>query len=236
MELKHAVVDYQPDQATIDLVQKTKITLLVGIAGAGKDSIKKELLKRDDFADIVSHTTRQPRTNNGVDEREGVDYYFIDDKTALEMVKHKAFIEMKYVHGTIYGTSTEELRKSYKSGNIAVTDIDVQGVDEYKSLSSPVIALFILPPDYDTWRQRLSSRYASLEEYEAEFPKRRASAIKELTRALHVSYYHFIINDDLNRAVQVVDEIAHRGDSFHRKDDEARLAARDLLAAIQNNS
>jgi hypothetical protein len=55
----------------------------------------------------------------------------------------------------------------------------------------------------------------------------------ELEKALFVPYYHFIINDDLDRSVRIVDEIAHQGDLFNRKDDEARLLARDILDEIR---
>lgn len=233
MDLQRIIEEYQPTEAAIGLVRRSKIALLVGIAGAGKDSIKKELLKNSDFQDIVSHTTRPPRHNNGVSETDTVDYYFINNDIALSMAKNQEFIETKFVHGTAYGTSLSELEKAYDSDKIAITDIDVQGVDEYKRLSSMVVAIFILPPDYDTWLHRLRSRYSSPEELKKEFPKRRTSAIKELTYALEVPYYHFIINDELERAVQAANEIAHKPDLFHRKDDEARLAARDLLEAIK---
>lgn len=77
----------------------------------------------------------------------------------------------------------------------------MQGVDEYKELSQNVIAIFILPPNYDEWRRRLAARYATPEEFDAEWPKRRASAIAELQHALEVPYYHVIINDNLDNAV-----------------------------------
>lgn len=231
--LEHLITTYQPTDVAIELVRNTHITLLVGISGAGKDTIKKQLLKSDDYRDIVSHTTRAPRSNNGVAEVPEVDYHFIDDIEALRMVEDYEFIEAKYVHGTVYGTSVSELQRSHDEHKIAITDIDVQGVAEYKDLAQSVVAIFILPPSYSQWRQRLAARYASTEEFEAEWPKRRDSAIVELTHALEVPYYHFIVNDDLDEAVEIVDDIAHHGDVFHRKDDELRLKARDLLAAIQ---
>jgi hypothetical protein len=80
--------------------------------------------------------------------------------------------------------------------------------------------------------RRLKRRYTTDEAFLREWPKRRDSAIKELTRALEVPYYHCVINDNLERAVGVVAEIAQRPDVFTRKDDEARLAARDLLRNI----
>ena len=234
MDIETLVQNYQTPEHAKRVVESTKILLLVGISGAGKDTIKQELLQRDDYMDIVSHTTRAMRVNNGVQEEDGIDYHFIDLNEAEVKLKNQEFIEAKYVHGTIYGTSIAAVQKSCDAGKIAVTDIDVQGVAEYKDVSHDVIAVFILPPDYATWRERLHKRYTSEEAFEAEWPKRRDSAVDELTHALSVPYYHFIINDSLDRAVRVVDEIAHRGDAFNRHDDEARLAARDLLDSILN--
>lgn len=233
MDLAQKIAEYTPSQSALDLVTRTKIALLVGISGAGKDTIKKELLKSNDFRDIISHTTRPPRRNNGVAEVPDVDYHFIDIPVATTMVDTQLFIEAKLVHGTVYGTSVAEVQAAHDEKKIAITDVDVQGVDEYKELSRSVIAMFVLPPTYEVWRERLSKRYETREAFEAEWPKRRDSAIKELTHALEVPYYHFIVNDDLSRAVMAASEIAHKPDVFHRKDDEARLMARDLLVAIQ---
>lgn len=234
-EIDQLIADYQPSDYVAELVRDTMITLLVGISGAGKDTIKKELLKKPDFRDIISHTTRAPRVNNGVAEVPDVDYHFIDENTAKMMIENREFIEAKFVHGTVYGTSVDELKKSHDEQKIALTDIDVQGVSEYKELSQHVVAIFIIPPTYSIWRERLAQRYESPEAFQAEWAKRRNSAIDELTHALEVPYYHFIVNDDLDRAVTVAEEIAHKPDVFHRKDDEARLKARDLLAAIQTS-
>jgi guanylate kinase len=234
-EIDQLLATYEPSDRAAELVQATKITLLVGISGAGKDTIKKELLKKADFRDIVSHTTRPPRVNNGVMEVPEVDYHFIDATSALQMIENKDFIEAKFVHGTVYGTSTEELQKAYDEKKIAITDVDVQGVSEYKELAQSVVAIFVIPPSYSIWRERLAQRYESVEAFEAEWTKRRNSAVSELSHALELPYYHFIINDELDRAVMVAEEIAHRPDVFYRKDDEARLRARDLLTAIQTS-
>ena len=48
-----------------------------------------------------------------------------------------------------------------------------------------------------------------------------------------MSYYHFVLNDDFEMAAEAIDKIAHSADTFHRKDDEARLAARDILDSIE---
>lgn len=230
--LEDLIKNYRPTPETVGLVRSTKIALLAGISGAGKDTIKRRLLENPQFRDIVSHTTRRPRSNNNRLEQDGVDYHFIDPETAQEMLENDKFIEAKFVHGTVYGTSVAELRAAHEEGRIAITDVDVQGVAEYKALSPESTAIFIVPPDYETWMTRLKSRYATEAEFIAEWPKRRASSIKELTHALEVPYYHVIINDDLERAVRVTREIIERGDLFNAHDDEARLAARQLLRTI----
>lgn len=230
--LEQLIADYQPTNETIQLVRQTKLALLAGISGAGKDTIKRQLLQDPAFRDIVSHTTRAPRVNNNRAEENGVDYHFINLETARTMLEQHEFIEAKFVHGTVYGTSVAELRAAHEEGRIAITDVDVQGVAEYKALSPESTAIFIVPPDYETWMTRLKSRYATEAGFIAEWPKRRASSIKELTHALEVPYYHVIINDDLERAVRVTREIIERGDLFNAHDDEARLAARQLLRTI----
>ena len=224
---------YQPSETVRQLVIQTKIVLLVGISGAGKDTAKQRLMQSSEFADIVSYTTRLPRQNKGIWEREGVDYHYIDEATAAKMLENHAFVEAKFVHGTVYGTGVKQIQDIHDADRIAVTDIDVQGVDEYKKLSPGVVAIFLLPPNYQEWRRRLSVRYASQEEFDREWPKRYASAIKEITHALEVPYYHFVINDDIDETARIVREIASKPDVYNRKDDEARLAARDLLEQLK---
>lgn len=235
MDLEHLIDNYTPPATAVEVIKKTKIALLVGISGAGKDTIKRALLNRHDFGEIISHTTRKPRYNEGVLEQDGVDYHFVDEDTARHMLQNEEFVEAKMVHGTVYGTSIESVKEAGEKG-IAIADVDVQGVEEYKTISHEVIAIFVVPPDYDTWVARLKRRYATNEEFMKEWPKRRATAIRELTRALELPHYHCVINDDLERAVEVSSEIAHRPDVFNRKDDLARIAARDLLLQIQLQS
>ena len=231
MNLQDKISAYTAPQKARDIIESANIALLVGISGAGKDTIKRELLREDTFQEIVSHTTRAPRQNEGVLEKDGVDYHFIDEMTAEQMVDNGEFVEAKYVHGTVYGTSVAEVVHASKVGT-AITDVDVQGVAEYKAVSDKVVAIFVIPPSYEEWISRLKRRYATNEEFLREWPKRRESAITELRRALELPYYHCVINDDLDRAVAAATDIALRPDTFTRKDDEARLVARDLLRQI----
>lgn len=234
--LKELIDNYQPTDETKELVKQTSIALLSGVSGAGKDTIRRALLaKNDTFLDKVSHTTRSPRENNNRLEQDGVDYHFISMEEAERMVRAREFVEVKLVHNTIYGTSVSEIQKAYDQQRTALTDIDVQGVAEMKQIAPDSVSIFVVPPSYDEWMNRLMSRYNSPEEFAPEWPKRRESSIRELTHALEVPYYHFIINDELERAVRVSEEIILREDVFYEKDNEARIKAYELLKAIQSN-
>ena len=144
MDLAQKIAAYQPNGGVRQLVADTKFVLLVGISGAGKDTTKQRLLQDPEFADIVSYTTRPPRQNAGVMETPGVDYHFIDEAMAVKMLENHEFIEAKFVHGTVYGTGAKEIQAIAEAGKIAVTDIDVQGVSEYKKLSGDVVARWLM--------------------------------------------------------------------------------------------
>ena len=233
MNIQTLIENYQPTETAVELVKKANIALLAGISGAGKDTIKKRLLQDVTFSDIISHTTRPPRRNNNRPEIDGVDYHFIDQSTAVKMLQNREFVEAKFVHGTIYGTSVAEIKLAYDQNKVAITDIDVQGAAEYEKLSPCGIAIFIVPPTYQTWIERLKKRYKTEADFQAEWPNRRKTSVKELEHALEVPYYHIIINDDLDNSVQTCCEIIKRGDLFNSRDDHARLAARSLLDELE---
>jgi guanylate kinase len=234
-KLQEAIKNYHPSPETIELVRRVPLLLFVGISGAGKDTIKHRLLNTGNYYNYISHTTRAPRENKGKLEVDGEDYFFITREKALEMLQGGEFIEAKNYSGNIYGTSRDGLRHADATGKIAINDIEVQGVDEYKSISNNVIAIFLLPPSYEEWKHRLMSRYAESDLTGSNMNLRIETAAKELRHALSKNYYHFVINDDLDVAVDACDQIAHSRDSFHSKDEDTRKVAEGLLAEIESS-
>ena len=66
------------------------LVILSGVSGAGKDTIKKELIKRmDNVISLPSYTSRKPR--NG--EQEGVQYHFITKEEFEQRIKNDEFYE-----------------------------------------------------------------------------------------------------------------------------------------------
>ena len=229
--LKQKLEAYQPALATPRLLQDTPILLLVGISGAGKDSIKQELLKSGDYHHIVSHTTRAPRANHGVMEQDGTAYHFISLGEAEKMLDEHAYVEAKMYSGNIYGTSVAEIQAAHDTKKIAVTDMEIQGVAEYMDIDPNIKAVFVLPPSYQVWQERFMKRYGGDVE-QGDFKKRMHTAWQELEHALHTPYFHFVVNDSLELAVAEVNRIATDTQIDHTKADAARAIAEELASSI----
>jgi len=231
-QLKKKLENYKvPDQVK-KLIRDTKIVFLVGVSAAGKDTIRTKLLLSDKYHHIVSHTTRTPRTNHGVMEQDGLDYHFRSYSEIERMLDDGEFVEAKIFSGNIYGTSVAEIQKAYDDNKIAITDLEVQGVTEYKSISDSVVPIFLLPPNYKIWQKRLIGRYTANDVDPSDIKKRMRTAMIELEEALEKPYFEYVVNEDLHTTINIVDEIAH-GEFSKKKNKKAREIARELLSEIE---
>lgn len=228
--LLQALQNYRMPARAAKLIRGTRIVFLVGVTGAGKDTVIHQLIKSSDYHRIVSHTTRLPRRNHGVLEQNGVDYHFVDQQTIETMLESGGFVEAKQFSGNVYGTSVAEIQMAYDEGKIAITEIEVQGVAEYRAISDKVTPIFLLPPDFDIWQQRLSQRYGEAVN-PADLAKRLATAKIELQEALSKNYFEYVVNEDLEETIKIVNEIAH-GYFSTAKNDQAKTIAKDLLARL----
>ncbi|HMH31194.1 MAG TPA: hypothetical protein VK534_01825 [Methylomirabilota bacterium] len=230
--LAQKLADYKPADTTKQLIKDTPILLLVGPTGAGKDSLKDKLLETGRFHHIISHTTRPPRINHGVTEEDGREYHFIDKGTAGQMIDDQLFIEAKVYSGNLYGTSVAEIQAAHNQGKIAMTDIEVQGVAEYKALDPGVMAVFLLPPDFQTWQDRLQRRYGDVVDA-ADYTLRLQTALAELNELLSTDYYIAIINDDLDTAFNQIETITQSQDHTLPGEPGARSVAGQLAQDIK---
>ena len=134
----------------------TRATLFVISApsGAGKTSLVKALLNDLDNIQVsISHTTRAKRSN----EKEGVDYHFIDDHQFLDLLHQGAFLEHASVFDYHYGTSKNWVQETLDKGIDVVLEIDWQGAQQIASIIA-CATVFILPPSINTLRSRLVGR------------------------------------------------------------------------------
>lgn len=230
--LSAKLASYQPSAEAVKIIKTTPILLLVGPTGAGKDSVKDRLLETGDFHHIISHTTRPPRINHGIIEQNGREYHFINKAEAEQMLDDHAFIEAKIYSGNLYGTSVAEIKAAQDEGKIAMTDIEVQGVAEYKTLDPNVMAIYLLPPNFEVWQERLMRRYGDVVDLK-DFRLRLQTALEELEQLLNTDYYIAIINEDLEEVVKRVSEITHSHGRTGGDETEAREVAKQLAHDIQ---
>ena len=228
MTLEQKLADYTPSDATKQMVRETPLILLASVVAGGKDTVTKRLLadQPDNYERIVTHTTRLPRKNEGVLEVEGSDYHFIDLAEAERMVDARDYIEAKYVHGNVYGSTVGEFSRIATTGKTAIGDVDIEGVFEYLAIKPDTKAIFLLPPSVDTWLSRLSRRYGDLDLHEAEITKRFETAYQEIQKVINDDRLIMVINDDLATTVERIQQIV---DGTKRESSEYAVAVAEHL-------
>lgn len=207
-------------------LQKIPLVLLAGITGSGKNAIMHRLSETGDFHVVVSDTTRPPR--NG--EQNGREYWFRTEEDILADLQAGTFIEAALVHNQqISGTNSREFEQALLQNQIAVNEVDVSGVATFVHAKPDTTVIFIIPPSVEVWQQRLQNRGQMSA---GDFRNRLMSSLKEIKTALKEPYYHFVINDNLDNAVQGVRDIA-TGTMHDEHKEEGRAAAEQLLKKIE---
>ena len=173
--------------------------ILSAPSGGGKTTIARMLLaRRPDLGYSVSCTTRAPRSG----EVPGRDYYFMSRAEFIAKREQGAFAESAEVHGNLYGTLQDEVRRVMSGGKHVVMDIDVQGAVQFVRAFPLSVTIFILPPSAEVLLERLRGRNT---ESPAQLAARLQSALQELQQV--DEYEYVVMNDDLERAVASVESI-----------------------------
>ena len=163
-------------------------------SGAGKTTIAREVLSRDDKISMsVSATTRLKRPG----EVSGVDYHFID-KTEFNIKRNQQeFLESAKVFDNYYGTPAEPVMTALAKGTDVLFDIDWQGTQQLVEKSpDDVVSVFILPPSHGELERRLSRRARDTSE---EVARRMSKASSELSH--YAEYDYIIVNNILGESV-----------------------------------
>ena len=182
----------RPDEENIMVV-------LSSPSGVGKTTITKKIQQKyQSFKISVSHTTREPRSN----EVDGVDYNFVTIDQFKDLIKKNDFYEHAEIFGNYYGTLKESVNNLIKKNDI-IFDIDWQGtkqLSKFKNLN--LVKIFIIPPNKDELKTRLLKRNQdSLGEV-----KRRFEAFDKDVKHWN-DYDYIVINENLETCYKQIENI-----------------------------
>jgi len=180
---------------TIHHMSQGLLVVMSGPSGVGKTTIAHRVQAALNGVFSVSATTRTA----GPGEVDGQDYHFVSPELFDQMRAAGEFLECAQVFGKDgYGTPRAPVESQLAQGRVVLLDIDVQGAAQVREAMPGACMLFVVPPDEDALRQRLTDRGRDTVEA---IERRLAEARRELEAAHAPGLYDcFIVNDDLDRA------------------------------------
>lgn len=135
------------------------LLLVSGPSGSGKTTLCRKAADNGLANYATSCTTRQPRPG----ETHGKDYFFLSTDEFKKRILNHELLEYAEVHGNFYGTLKSEVFTHIEAGIDVVMDIDVQGAEQIRNCSDPLIQhalveLFVMPENEEELLKRLTAR------------------------------------------------------------------------------
>ena len=138
-----------------------KLIILTGPSGVGKGTVIKEILAKDKNIWLsISATTREPREG----EKEGKNYYFLNQEKFKEMIEQNLFLEWAQFAGNFYGTPLSSVNAKIKQGFTVLLEIEVEGAKQIKDKFPNSLSIFLLPPNKEELERRIRNRGTEKEE------------------------------------------------------------------------
>ena len=175
------------------------IVILSGVAGAGKDTIKKEIIKRMEYVETLPSYTSRPQREGDIP---GETYNFVTKQEFENMIEQNEFYEYDIHHNNYYGVPRKLLNEKMKNGKVIIKDVDVNGTQNLINLlknDTRIITIFLRVPKEELER-RLKERI------EKPTPE---EIMLRLNRFDYEEYkiglYDYVLkNNDLEKTVQII--------------------------------
>ena len=175
------------------------LTVLIGKSCGGKDTIKKELIKRG-MNSIVTYTTRQKREG----EEEGITYHFVSLGDFLTKELKGEFAETTSYNtanmGTVYyGTALEDLKNAPDN---TVIILNPDGLRAIKKITGLDFVSFYVKAKKSVLKKRLKERGDNRKE-----AKRRMKADRRDFKGILNEVDYFIENNGNKSVTELADTI-----------------------------
>ena len=160
-------------------------------------------------------------------EKEGLDYFFISEKTFTNMIQNDDFLEHATVFGNFYGTEKKSVSENLKKGVNIILEIDWQGALQIKSSMPSCVMIFLIPPSKEVLLTRLKNRGTDTDQ---EIAYRFNQAVLDLEQSN--KFDHVLVNDQLEK---VVTEIALCIEGKANKINQSKKVAESLKSFFETN-
>jgi len=182
------------------------LIVIAAPSGAGKTTLVHRLLEQmPSIRFSISYTTRKPRAT----ERNGKDYFFVDEAEFARMAAAGEFLEHAVVFDHRYGTGRAHVEALRDAGHPVLLEIDWQGARQVRASAPDATTIFIVPPSLAELERRLRGRGT---DSEAVIERRLRDSLSDLGH--YDEFGYIIVNEDLERAsAELAAVVAGRGEA-----------------------
>jgi guanylate kinase len=216
--LPETIRDYQASPEVLDKISDIDLLMIIGGTGVGKTSI----IKRLGIPFVPADTTRPIRP----DEIDGTDYFFRTDYDQLvKDIKDRKFVQVVIgPAGDFYGTRAS----SYPQVGLAVYAVVADVVPSFRQLGfKETTSAFVTPPTFLEWMERIDPHNIESDQ----LSKRLEESKRSFNFALNDKDVHFILNDDLDKAVYQTKMLVSGKPDFDRES-RGRQAAEQIYKEL----
>ncbi len=218
-QLHQLVVAYRPAPHTVSQVKEVSLLMVIGPSGSGKTTI----INAVKLPFVPSDTTRDARPG----EVDGKDLFFLTNYDKVyEDISLGNFLQVAIgASGDLYATKPT----SYPVSGVCVMPVMADVVPTFRAIGfKSTVSLFITPPTYLEWMKRLSTHAMDAEALD----RRLAEAYRSFSFALADDQMHFILNDEVDKAVFQINELINSRIQSVREL-TARSAAEEIFSHLK---
>jgi guanylate kinase len=231
-EFQEVLKHYRVSDRGLKALEDLPLVLMLAPTSSGRNTIIRQLVSTGGYHYIVSDTTRPPRINDGIPERNGQEYWFRSEEEMLADLRAGEYLEAELIHDQqVSGISIRELEAAKKEQKVAVTDIDLEGVRNILRVKPDTFAVMLVPPSFDEWQRRITQRGRMSEQ---EYARRLQTADRIFEEASKENYYHFVISENVQQSIGIINGIIKGQSNPHQ--DRGRDLVKNLQESLRQKS
>lgn len=228
-EYRRVVGNYHPNDQIVVNFARSKFGVIAGPTGAGKDTLRNALVQDPNFVKILSTTSRPMRDG----EEDGVEYHFRNLRFFDRGIEQQRFLQVALVHNQQLACLDFADIEQLNSEKIAIAILTVQIEIELRKLNPDMKTIFIIPPSKAELLNRINKEDHKM--HEDEIARRLQAAKIELEIALGQPSYYCIVNDDINRIVNLTNNFLKNSIIDKAEDKKAREAINAVINELGAN-